>query len=239
MGITITPLDLGTLIRDKAAFTYKRDAGTRIEVPVIAWLLDVHGTPILVDTGINSPDVTADNHKPLVRTERQELGNALKRHGVAPGDISLVIMTHLHWDHCYNTELFPDARFIVQKSELDYALDPTPKAAKGYDLEPIRATTFETVSGDVPIVGGVSVLLTPGHSPGIQSVLLECEGRRLLIAGDVLPMFENCRAPLLPSGTISSMDDYEASFEKIMKLGVERILPGHDMLVFEKEKYIV
>lgn len=240
MSITVTPLHLGTIIRDKSGFTYLKDPGIKIKAPIISWLIEIGQQKILVDTGTNSPLETADHHKPLIRNTDQELPYVLKMKNVNPQEIELVILTHLHWDHCYNTELFPNAKFIVQDIELNYAMNPLPLHAHAYDLAPIQATKFTTVSGSKKIMDGLTVLLTPGHTPGFQSVLLESEGRKTLIASDTLPLYENwANSSPIPNGGHYNLADYYATFDLIKNLDADYILPGHDIRVFQKEKYIV
>jgi glyoxylase-like metal-dependent hydrolase (beta-lactamase superfamily II) len=73
-------------------------------------LLRVGDRNILIDTGPAS--------------RRALLVNTLKDHGIERGDIDTVVLTHLHWDHCQNTDLFPNARILVNPKELDYARNP-------------------------------------------------------------------------------------------------------------------
>lgn len=240
MSITVTPLNLGTIIRDKSGFTYMKDPGIKVNAPIISWLIEIDQTKIIVDTGTNSPLKTAEHHKPLIRNADQELSYVLNSKNVNPLEIEIVIYTHLHWDHCYNAELFPNAKFIVQEIELNYALNPLPIHTHAYDIAPIQGTKFTTISGNKKIVDGVTVLLTPGHTPGFQSVLLECGSRKTLIASDTIPLYENWAYPSpIPNGGHYNLADYCATFDLIKKLGVDYILPGHDMGVFQKDKYLV
>ncbi len=240
MSITVTPLNLGTIIRDKSGFTYMKDPGVKINVPIISWLVEVGQTKIIVDTGTNSPLETAHHHQPLIRNADQELSYVLQKKNVSPQEIEIVILTHLHWDHCYNTELFPNAQFIVQEIELSYAMNPLPIHAHAYDIAPIQATKFTTVNGNAKIIDGITLLLTPGHTPGFQSVFLENEGRKALIASDTIPLYENWAHPSpIPNGAHYNLADYCATFDLIKKLKADYILPGHDMEVFQKEQYVV
>jgi N-acyl homoserine lactone hydrolase len=241
MAITITPLHMGSIIRDKSGFTYMANVGVKIELPIIAWLVETAETKIMVDTGTNGPEETAEYHKPLIRKREQELPYLLKKLGVDPGEISTVILTHLHWDHCYNNRLFPRAQFIVQRAEIRYAIAPLPPHVHAFDLPPIVETKYTVISGDKKIIDGVTILLTPGHTPGSQSVLLESEKRRILIGGDTMPLYENWNDnPVpVPSGIFVNLEDYYATFDRIASLNLDLFLPGHDIRVFDKEKYVV
>lgn len=239
MLITVYPLHLGSITRDKSSFTYLKNIGTKADFPIISWLVEIGKTKIMIDTGTNAPEQTADYHRPLIRSKEQELPSVLKSLSVDPLDIKIVIFTHLHWDHCYNAHLFPNATFIVQRDELRYAVAPLPLHHHGYDRLPITQTEYTLVNGDKKITDGVSVIRTPGHTPGSQVVLLEGQEKRGLIAGDTIPLYENWYNGdfPLPSGVHNNLDDYYASFEKINNLNPDLILPGHEVKVFEQIKY--
>jgi metal-dependent hydrolase (beta-lactamase superfamily II) len=93
---------------------------------------------------------------------------------LTPDDIDIILYTHLHLDHCSSSSLFKNARHIVQEDELKAAFNKHPMFKRFfYRPELIKDVKFETVRGDKKIVEGVSVMLTPGHTPGSQSVVLE------------------------------------------------------------------
>jgi glyoxylase-like metal-dependent hydrolase (beta-lactamase superfamily II) len=109
------------------------------------------------------------------------LENRLRSLGIAPEDVSVVINTHLHWDHCCGNSLFPGARFIVQKKEIEHAENPIPSQYSQYEafqlgLTPPWVSTggqFETVDGDCELFPGLRLLLLPGHTPGFQGVRVD------------------------------------------------------------------
>lgn len=115
---------------------------------------------------------------------------------VAPEQIERVILTHLHADHIGGTVaqeqdgprvVFPKARHIVQRREWEAA----PLLSAGFPqlhrcVDPIAdAGLLDLVDGDVSLTGGISLLLTPGHTPGHQCVLLASQGEKAVITGDL------------------------------------------------------
>src|SRR5262245_56324944 len=80
------------------------------------WLIRDGGTNILVDTGFSAAAAARPNRRVTIAPEI-----ALSQLGVAPEDISEVVISHLHWDHAGNLEKFPNARFHVQEREMHYA----------------------------------------------------------------------------------------------------------------------
>jgi glyoxylase-like metal-dependent hydrolase (beta-lactamase superfamily II) len=158
----------------------------------------------------------------------------------------MVINTHLHWDHCYGNSFFKKARFFVQKRELDYARNPLPLHEKGYEVRqegvvpPFEGIPFDFLDGDADLAPGIKVLLTPGHTPGIQTVCVQTREGLYIIAGDNIPYFENMAVPdhrpFLPSPVYVDLKEYYESLERLKRLN-GFILPGHDPRVMEKSIY--
>ena len=103
--------------------------------------------------------------------------------GLRPQDIDIIILTHLHEDHIQLARRYPKARFIVQKSELEFARNPHPVQAFCYLKDPFDDVNFQVIEGDKEIVDGVRVMLTPGHSAGAQSIVVETAQGRAMITG--------------------------------------------------------
>jgi len=167
---TIYPLKVGSIVRQKSNMAFMKDPGKTMEMPLIMWYLTDGERRVLVDTGGTAPD---HRYQPYTRTKEQEPLAALLSLGVRPGEITDVILTHLHWDHAGNNQLFPNAVFYVQKAELQYAAAPIVLHKNSYDHKVIFNTEYKVLNGDCGLFGGISVILTPGHSPGSQSVVVD------------------------------------------------------------------
>jgi glyoxylase-like metal-dependent hydrolase (beta-lactamase superfamily II) len=153
---------------------------------------------ILVDTGFGDGPLADDPD--LVRSDTG-LFDALQRHGIDPADVSRVVNTHLHTDHCggnltWVQELarptFPNADYIVQRAEYAWALAPDPASAALYAPDEVRLLTASgqlgILDGDRTIAAGVSVRQAVGHTPGHQIVLVESRGQAAAVTGDLAPM---------------------------------------------------
>jgi glyoxylase-like metal-dependent hydrolase (beta-lactamase superfamily II) len=192
-------------------------------LPLICWYIEGSDKRILIDTGGGDPLTTDPKHHPYKREKDQTPENALKKIGVSCQDIDLVVVTHLHWDHIGGTGLFRHARIILQSDELGSG-DPS-------------EADYTLISGDEEIAKGVRAILTPGHTPGIQGVLVESERKPIFIASDSLPLFKNIESdPFKISNIYVDLKQYHASIEKIARLKAF-VLPGHDFRVFEKNVY--
>ncbi len=246
--LKIMPIKVATLTIDKSSFTYLRNYGVEIPAPCIIWYIDGGEKRIIVDTGPCDPDWSNKYHFPMVREPDEEPSIALRKKGINPEDIDIVILSHLHWDHAFNNHIFKNAEFIVQKRELQYAIAPLPVHMKGYEsvaigMTPnyITNTKYTIIDGDEEIVSGVSVILTPGHSPGSMCAIVETRRGKYAIASDTIPLFENwnndvAHIPHLPCAIHVGLGEYFESLDKIERCS-DSVLPGHDMKVFDQPEY--
>ncbi|MSQ06415.1 MAG: MBL fold metallo-hydrolase [Dehalococcoidia bacterium] len=176
--------------------------------------------------------LTVGNHRILVDTgpasRRTLLYKALQSRHLTPDDIDIVILTHLHWDHCQNTDLFRNARILLHPTEMDYSKNPNRHdyTVARYMADHISKMKLELVSDGDKVVDGVSIIDTPGHTKGHISVVVGNGADRVLLAGDAMP----------DAGTVSRGMPYNIFWDvKDAKESVEKILdtskvfyPGHD-----------
>jgi N-acyl homoserine lactone hydrolase len=206
-----------------------------------AWLVRSGDEAILVDTGPPNVEWCARNTLPVRDETERQLHEALARHGLTPRRVRAVVLTHLHWDHCYGAPVLPNARLLVQDREIRYGVHPNPDDdRRKYEFS--RGAPFlgdlrrmEAVQGASDVVPGIRIVPTPGHSPGHQSVLVDGRSRTYLLAGDFLDLYENW-TERCPSGSTVDLEAWERSYDEVSKLDVE-ILPGHDPLVLRQEIY--
>jgi N-acyl homoserine lactone hydrolase len=169
--------------------------GTWVDLPVSAYLLRLDGgRNVLVDTGMNRRHITdpqaawkgtamAGALRPSM-TEEDDLERQLRLLGLRPDDIDFVVNTHLHFDHAGNNDLFTRATFLVQREHYAVALGNPAFPNRYWNLPGRR---FELLDGDARIFPGVEVVLTPGHAPGHQSVLVRLpRSGPFIICGDAL-----------------------------------------------------
>jgi glyoxylase-like metal-dependent hydrolase (beta-lactamase superfamily II) len=163
-------------------------------------------------------------------------------------DIEFVVNTHLHWDHCFNNAIFTKAQIFVQKREMEYAISPLPAHWVYYEshqigMRPQWLNSIErmvAVEGDRNLLPGIDLVTIPGHTPGMQGVLVNTINGRYLIASDCLGLFENWTGSgihkHIPSGIHYNLADYYKTFEKMEQI-CDHVLPGHEPLVFEHKEY--
>ncbi len=155
---------------------------------------------ILVDNG--NGDKEDDAFMARFKFEgRGVLDRELAKHGVRPEDITLCILTHLHFDHAGGSTRFdaggnlvpsfPNARYVVQKRDLEDAKRPHLRVKASYlpkNWEPLEAAgLLDTVDGATVILPGISVRLAPGHIAGLQNVVVKGDGKKLVYLADLIP----------------------------------------------------
>jgi N-acyl homoserine lactone hydrolase len=235
---TIAPLVLATAVRDLSQVLLMAPIGTGVDGAVLAWLLRSGDEKILVDTGFGAMD-TPDLKNNFSRTTEQSIESQLARFNTTPDEIRLVVNTHLHVDHCGGNCYLTNARFLVQKSELEYARDPLPVHRPAYDVDLVHMD-LELLDGDTEIAEGVRTIVTPGHSPGSQAVLVDTGKGLYVIAGDTITHFLSMDVPegtsFWPGPLYVGLKEYYESLDRLRDLR-GTILPGHDPLVLKQTTY--
>jgi N-acyl homoserine lactone hydrolase len=170
-AITVRRVDFGYFVRPAA------ETGTgapRVE-PCLGYLVNHPAGSLLFDTGMGAdPEVDA-----RYRPRRTELEPALAASGVTLDDLQLVANCHLHFDHCGGNPKLGTLPVFVQAAELS-AASQTPD----YTLpELIDGCRFEQLSGPAEVLPGVTLVPTPGHTAGHQSLVVRRPDGVVIVAG--------------------------------------------------------
>jgi glyoxylase-like metal-dependent hydrolase (beta-lactamase superfamily II) len=190
------------------------DARNRIPLAMRCLLVEHPDGLVLVDTAAGDKDaakfrdiyglenVDANGETQLVR--------ALREAGHAPEDVRWVLNTHLHFDHAGGNTLladegsvlvsltsgppvrlaFPNATYVVQRGELEFARNTNERTRASYlapNFEPIAdARKWKLLNGDVQVLPGITVRVTPGHVPWHQCVIVSDGGETAVFLGDLI-----------------------------------------------------
>ena len=172
------------------------------------------------DTLADNPDGMQGN-RGMVMKRKQTLAAQLVAIGVAPGDVKYLAFSHTHSDHVGNANLFTAATLYIQQAECDAAFGPEPAkfgfVAANYDK--LRANPVVKLAGDHDVFGdgSVTIVSTPGHTPGHQSLLVRLpKTGAVVLSGDFVHFrsnFEARRAPSFnfnPEQSLQSIDKVAA-----------------------------
>jgi len=165
--------------------------------------------------------------------------------GVAPEVVADVIVTHLHYDHCGNHELFPQARYHLQDREMAYATGRCmchPALRLPFEADDVVAMVRKVFTGrvafhdgDDEIVPGVSVHLIGGHSRGLQCVRVKTRRGHVVLASDATHLYAH-----IDSGRVFpityNIGDVVEGYATLKKLAASplHVVPGHDPLVLAR-----
>jgi len=233
----IHPIPLYQAKGDKARATYLQNFGQQLNTVNYVWYIEGARERILVDAGGDVGYVTTVVE---VTKEFQTLDSGLNKLGISFDDINLVILTHLHADHVAQAHRFPKARLLVQKDELEFAQNPHPAFIWIYCKEFYSGLNFEVVSGDVEICEEVSVISTPGHTPGGQSVVIKTARGTAIISG-LCTIRENFEPPppiketmpVIAPGIHTNLFEAYNSLLRIKKMA-DIVIPLHEAELAQK-----
>ena len=246
MSYRVTPLLLGDAVVPDVldvfwSLTKSRGASS---VPILAFLIE--GTPdgpLLIDTGMRSAERAQEMHGlgPHNVADDQTVPAQLAKHGYAPEDIKHVHLTHLHYDHAGGCKLLPNARFVLQRTELMAAAAPMgPEqldiGGKGLffdradvaDLVDPLWSRVDLMEGDYePCPGIRCVLYANSHTPGHQCIYVETADGIVAIIGDIARKLDlNIEQEIMP-GIYYDLDSMRRALIDI-KSKADVILPTHD-----------
>ena len=198
----VKPVALGTTEVDKSAFTYMCFPGVTLKLDVAYFIIE--GTPnrsgkVLIDTGIWSSLMA--NYWPGEVTDVQSFEESLEKEGMTVDDVDIIIQTHLHHDHVGNTSKCKNAEVYVQEEEWAFTNASHPLQGQYYPKELYEGWKLRLIRGDFELFPGLEILHTPGHTPGTQSVAVDTNNGKTVIAG-MCTSYHTFQEPLkvLPEG---------------------------------------
>lgn len=187
---------------DKGFFTFRVDEGQKIDSGFLCFLIKTDEGNILIDTGPHPDDAEAMSKITSTKFKHEKpLMEQLQQISLSPDDINTVVLTHLHWDHVGWLTHFPNADVVVQKDEYLSTLDPEPYARFHYLQNRYKSPKikWKLIEGDHILIPGVTLLLTPGHTAGSQSVMVNLpEFGPILLVGDTGFLQENFEKEIIP-----------------------------------------
>jgi len=174
LSATITPIFVGDLL-----------VAEDERMPVYVHVIDHPEGRVLVDTGVKELHPAAADMDPRIQP--------LSEQGFDVDGIDIVVNTHLHFDHCGDNHLFAGKPFYVQRRELDEA-----RGQDGYTLREwvdAPGVEYTAVDGEHELLPGVRLVPAPGHSDGMQIVVIETGDRPIIVGGDVAVWFGELEEP--------------------------------------------
>lgn len=237
----------------KALWNRRIPADDRNRIPLAArcLLIEMPDELVLIETGLgNKSDAKAIEiygidslpQDPATGVDRVQAG--VRAAGFSPEDVTTVINTHLHFDHAGGNTYhdpegrlqvsFPRARHVVQRGEWEYAHNTNERTRASYlkhDFDPVHdAGRMAFLDGEVEVIPGISVLLTPGHTPHHQSVVIRSGGEVVCYLGDVVPTMAHLPLPWIMGYDVEPLVTLESK-RRILGLALDEgwlLVSTHD-----------
>ena len=214
----IIALELGT-------FAFPADELPGLRGVVMAYLVRHRGGLLLFDTGFGfgNAELEARYQPSPVR-----VADALRSVGVDPAEIDAIANCHLHADHAGQNSTFPGIPIYVQAAEWDIAHTTDHTILDWIDFDGSR---YEQLDGDHRLADDVTVLATPGHTPGHQSLAVRTRGGLVILAGQACytaAEWAGDDTPLEGRSAAPDVAAYDRSIARLRDLGSDVVRFGHD-----------
>jgi N-acyl homoserine lactone hydrolase len=213
-----------SLANDESVWTPGENLGKSIEFSSTCWLIK-HGSQwVLWDTGVpqstlNDPKGWSTLPKLIVYHLDKTITGQLGELGLKISDITHVVLSHTHGDHIGNVGLFPNSTIVMQRAAHSWIYSPDGTNSNVNQLKALarklmgKPKDLQLIDGDLLGDGSITLVSTPGHSPGSQSLLVHLKNSGFIIlSGDVIHLEDNFERNIVPSlntdkaASIASMD---------------------------------
>jgi glyoxylase-like metal-dependent hydrolase (beta-lactamase superfamily II) len=219
-------LSWGSFEIDKGLLVYGKEAayGVKVNADLVSLYVETGDARMIIDTGIGD---VPQARRGFIRTKGiRSASDVLAPLGLAPQDITHVVNTHLHFDHAGGNHAFASAGIFAQRREIEYALKPHRFQRNAYWREALDTRAMTPLDGHHRITDDVTVVPTPGHTPGHQSVVVAGPAGNLVFTGDACPLRENFEKRNIV-GVLHDPVEAEKSLEILRTLGA-RFVFSHE-----------
>jgi N-acyl homoserine lactone hydrolase len=238
-------LDCGhSVANDESVWTPGQNVGRTIQFSSTCWLIKHGNVWLLWDTGVpqstlNDPRGWSTLPKLIVYHLDRSLTDQLAQIGLKPSDVGLVAISHTHGDHIGNMALFANSTVMMQRAEYKWIYSADGPNNNVNQLMALARKLLGTpkkldlIDGDRDVFGdgSVTLLSTPGHTPGHQSLLIHLRNSGFIVlSGDVVHLEENFQKDIVPSLNTDKAQSI-ASMERVrqlMKTYKAKLFINHD-----------
>jgi len=213
----------------------------RIEMGLNSLLIKTNDNIVLVDTGIGE-NYNEKFFEMFEIDKSTSLLKSLNSISLKPDDITKVVLTHLHFDHCGGNcaksegdalkPTFPNATYYFHQDEFEYAKNPDPRSRGSYlaqNWQAIEASgQLQLISGNQEIVPGIEVFTTGGHTQNHQIVKVHSDGKTACFLADLVPTDSH-----LKTAYVMGYDLYPKTTMKMKEKVLNQALQENWLLIFE------
>lgn len=204
------------------------------------WAIVGPSGTFVVDTGFDT-GMAARRGRTIVRPVQE----GLLAMNIAADTVEQIIVTHLHYDHCGNHDLFPRARYHLQDVEMAYSTGRCMGHAEmriPFEVDDVVAMVRKVFAGRVvfhqgadQIAPGITVHHIGGHSKGLQCVRVKTQRGHVVLASDASHLYDHFTDRRVFPITYSVADTLEGySTLRTLADSLDHIIPGHDPQVLSR-----
>ena len=218
------------------------ERGRDIDIAFTVWVMRAGNRVVLLDAGFYREKFIA-RWKPMdFVTPAEAVQRGL---GIAPQQVTDIVISHSHWDHVDGADLFPRATVWIQKEEYDYYVGPQGEVLHtgGADVDDAKMLAELNKAGRVRLVDGDAKEILPGitvytggkHTFASQFAGVETIAGTVVLASDNAYLYENLEKKLPIAQTLDAASNLKAQ-ERMLALAASPslVIPGHDPAVFER-----
>ncbi len=222
------------------------DEANRIPLAARPLLIQKGGRNILVDTGNGTKFNEKLRKIYKIDLDNSNIANQLTRFDLSAGDITDVILTHLHFDHCGGSTVeengkilptFRSAKYYVQKEHWEWAKNPTEKDAGSFmknDYLPLyEYGVLEFVDGNSKLFDFIELITLFGHTPAMQAIKLKINGQVYFYAADLFPTSAHLNLPY-----ILAYDNYPLTTLQEKKEILSQAIDENWIIIFEHDAFV-
>jgi glyoxylase-like metal-dependent hydrolase (beta-lactamase superfamily II) len=236
--IAVSAVRCGSVVMPRSSFFFDfpayNEPDSGIEMDYLFFVVQSGSETTLVDCGFDPVVALRRGRSVLVSAE-----TGLSELGITPEAVDRVIITHFHYDHVGNVNLFPNATLIAQAREIEFWSGPIAKrrrfaaVAEAPELELLASAyaqgRLQAIDGSGEVAPGISVELVGGHTPGQQVVHIDSGESQIVLASDALHCYEELEKDR-PFALFSDLAGMYATFDRLRELQADgaRIVAGHD-----------
>jgi glyoxylase-like metal-dependent hydrolase (beta-lactamase superfamily II) len=220
-----------SLANDESVWTPGANVGKSIEFSSTCWLIKRNNDWVLWDTGVpqdtlNDPKGWSTLPKLIVYHLDKTITGQLAQLGLKTDDVTYVVLSHTHGDHIGNVGLFSKSNVVMQRTEYNWIYSPDGENDNVNQLKALarkllgKPAHLDLIEGDKDLFGDGSVTLvsTPGHTPGSQSLMVHLKNSGFIIlSGDVVHLEENFEKDVVPALNTDKAASI-ASMEKVRQM---------------------
>lgn len=217
-------------------FRAYREPDAEMTMDYFFWIFRSAEQTIVIDTGFSPQAAIARKRQPVVAP-----ADALARLGIDPNEVKLLVLTHAHYDHAGNLDLYPNAKIVMSRKEFEFwGTNMGKRPQYGHHIDPLDIERIQALHRegritllDAPqntLIPGIELYELGGHTPGQMAVVVEMPEGPVILASDAVHYYDELEQER-PFAVLDSLADMYRGYERIREW-LQRpgavVIPGHD-----------